>query len=206
MSRVARPLHEIWDEWLHIRPLAHFDAAKFQKTSTPSVPRVTAPGCAYRCAQTAHTRRANTGRVHRPDRSPTAAHRTTQSARVSYTTQPVPPAAQTASCPQLAQALLLILKLLHSLLVRKSCWGQAVPHPGIEARKTRVSLIPISFQDGVRRSTVVVRQPYRPSERITGTGVRRRGPRHTRGGAAEVSLAVRGDEGTQWTWRRPPSA
>jgi hypothetical protein len=179
---------------------------KFPKTSTSPVPRVTALGCAYPCAQTADTRRPNTRPVHRPDRSPTAAHTATQFSCVSYTARSAPPAAQTACCPQLAQALLLILKFLHSLFFRKSCWGRAVPHPGIGARTTRVSLIPISFQDGLRRSTVVVRQPYRPSEWITGTGVRRRGPRPTRGGAAEVSLAVRGDEGTQWTWRRPPSA
>lgn len=51
-----------------------------------------------------------------------------------------------------------------------------------------MSLIPISFQDGVRRSTVVVRQPFRSSRRITGTGVRRRGVHLTRGGAAEVAL------------------
>jgi hypothetical protein len=45
-----------------------------------------------------------------------------------------------------------------------------------------MSLSSISFQDGVRRSTVVVRQPFRSSKRIMGTGVRRRGlPHLTRG-------------------------
>jgi hypothetical protein len=179
---------------------------KFQKTSTPSVPPVTGTGCAYRCAQTAHTHRANARPVHRPHRSPDRCTQSAQSIRVSCTTRSVPPAAQTACCPQLAQALLLILKSLQSFFFRNKCWGRPFPHPGIQARKTRVSLIPISFQDGLRRSTVVVRQPDRRSERIAGAGVRRRGPRLTRGGAAEVSLAVRGDEGTQWTWRRPPSA
>ncbi len=131
---------------------------------------------------------------------------TTQSVRVSCTTRSAPSAAQTSCCPQRAQPLLLLLKSLHSLLFRKSCWGRAVPHPAFEAGKNRVSLIPISFQDGLRRSTVVVRQPFRSSGRMTGTGDRRREARLTTGGAADIRLAVRGDEGTQWTWRRPPSA
>ena len=100
-----------------------------------------------------------------------------------------------------------VTEISTSFFFRKRRWGRAVPHPGLDPGKRRVSLILISFQDGLRRSTVVVRLPFRSSERITGTGVRRRGiPRLTWGGAAEVGLAVRGDEGTQWTWRRPQSA
>lgn len=100
-----------------------------------------------------------------------------------------------------------VIEISTSFFFRKRRWGQAVPHPGLDPGKRRVSLILISFQDGLRRSTVVVRLPFRSSERITGTGVRRRGiPRLIWGGAADVGLAVRGDEGTQWTWRRPQSA
>jgi hypothetical protein len=51
-----------------------------------------------------------------------------------------------------------------------------------------VSLIPISFQDGLRRSTVVVRLPFRSSKRNTGTGVRRRGVHLTRGDRLKLAL------------------
>jgi hypothetical protein len=133
--------------------------------------------------------------------------RTTQLGPVSCTTWLAAPAAQTSCCPQLAQALILLLKSLLSLFFRKRLWGRAVPHPGIGPGKSRLSLLPISFQDGLRRSTVVVRLPFRSSELITGTSVRRREiPRLRWGGTAEVGLAVRSDEGTQWTWRRPQSA
>jgi hypothetical protein len=100
-----------------------------------------------------------------------------------------------------------VIEISTSLFFRKRRWGQAVPHPGLDPGKRRVSLLAISFEDGLRRSTVVVRLPFRSSKRITGTGVRRREiPRLTWSGAADAGLAVRGDEGTQWTWRRPQSA
>jgi hypothetical protein len=97
---------------------------------------------------------------------PNRCTRTTQSVLVSCTSRPARQAAQTRCCPQRAQALLLLLKSLRSLFFRKGRWGRAVPHPVSEPRKTWVSLIPISFQDGLRRSTVVVRQPVRSSGRV----------------------------------------
>jgi hypothetical protein len=103
--------------------------------------------------------------------------------------------------------LITVIEITTSFFSRKRRWGWTVAHPGFGLGKRCVSLLPISFQVGVRRSTVVVRLPFRSSERITGTGVRRRGiSRLTWGGAAEVGDAVRDDEGTQWTWRRPQSA
>jgi hypothetical protein len=158
------------------------------------------------CANFAHL---PCGHSVRPQPRPLPNHctRTTQSGRVSYTTRSAPPAAQTPCCPQRAQALLLLLKFLHSLLFRKRGWGRAVPHRRSEPPKTRLSLHPISFQDGPGRSTVVVRQPVRSSERITGTGVRRRGsPRLTGVEPLKLALLFEVIEGTQWTWRRPPSA
>jgi hypothetical protein len=114
---------------------------------------------------------ANCGQIpdERPDGPqprpiPNRCTRTTQSVPVSYTTRPARRAAQTSCCPHLAQALLLLLKSLRSLFFRKGCWGRAVPHPGFQASKTLMSLIPISFQERLRRSTVVVRQPDRSSE------------------------------------------
>ena len=123
------------------------------------------------CAHSSHKRPVGP----QPRSIPNRCTRTTQSVPVSCTTRSALPAAQTPCCPQIAQALLLLWKSLRSLLFRKRCWGRAVPHPGLQASKTSVSLTPISFQDGLRRSTVVVRQPVRSSERFTGTGVRRRG-------------------------------
>lgn len=110
-----------------------------------------------------------------PQPIPNRCTQTTQSVPVSCTTPPASPAAQTPCCPQHAQALILLLKSLHSLFFRKGRWGRAVPHLAIQARNPRVSLHPISFQECLRRSTVVVRRPGSAVGVITGTGVRRRG-------------------------------
>jgi hypothetical protein len=155
-------------------------------------------GCGYSCEQAAHTSAATTLSLHNRGPIPIRCTRTPQPDVVSSTPRPAPPAAQTSCCPQRAQALILLLNSLVRLFFRKRAWGRVVPHPRRCPGQTRVSLIPISFQDGVRRSTVVVRLPFRSSERITGTGVRRREISAPHGVlAAEVSLAVRGDEGTQ---------
>jgi hypothetical protein len=59
--------------------------------------------------------------------------------------------------------LITVTEISTSFFFRKRRWGRAIPHPGLDPGKRRVSLILISFQDGLRRSTVVVRLPFRSS-------------------------------------------
>ncbi len=97
-----------------------------------------------------------------------------------------------------------VTEISTKFVLQKRALGTSRSTPRITTSKPRVSLISISFQDGLRRSTVVVRQPVRSSKRSTGTGVRRRGAP----GVEPLKLALLFEviEGTQWTWRRPPSA
>jgi hypothetical protein len=140
-------------------------------------------------ANSSHSRRNHSGRC-TGAAIPIHCTRTTQAGAVSCTPRPTPPTALTRRCPHHAQALILLLKSLHSFLFRNRAWGGTTPHPRPGPEQTRLSLTPISFQDGVRRSTVVVRLPFRSSERITGTGVHRREHRTSQGEAAEKSALL----------------
>ena len=149
-------------------------------------------------------------------RSPTATHEPHN----QPTRHPQPgrltPAAQTSCCPQHAQALILLLRSLHSFFFGKGTWGRAVPHPHVDARTPRVSLIPISFQDGAQRlygcgSTAVSvveagyghRRPSAGTSHLTGVeplelallfevmkGRNGRGDDHSRPHRLEVSLGA----------------
>src|ERR1700730_7942443 len=63
-----------------------------------------------------------------------------------------------------------VIEISTSFFFRKRLWGRTVPHPALDPGKRRVSLILISFQDGLRRSTVVVRLPFRSSGTDYGRG------------------------------------
>ena len=109
-------------------------APNIQKTSGTATHTCHTVGCGYRCAQTAHTLpQPPVGAQPRP--IPNRCTRTTQPGPVSSTTRSAPPAAQTSRCPQHAQALILLLKFLHSFFFRKRHWGRAVPHPGLDPGK-----------------------------------------------------------------------
>lgn len=180
---------------------------KFQKTSAPSAPPATAPACARGCAQPAHTWRANPGSMHNRGHSPNRYTQNPRTVPMSCTARPALPAAQTPCCAQAAQALLLLLRSLTNLFFRKRCWGRTTAQPGREPGKTRLSPLAFSFQDGLRRSTVVVRQPVRWSQRLRAqpsVGGRQLACDWPQPLKSAVLFEV--IEGTQWTWRRPPSA
>jgi hypothetical protein len=206
-ASIGQLLHKDWGFWRHHWPLATVRAVQIPKNFGPVDNTCHTISCAYGCAQNCSHPHAKHWLGAQPRPIPNHCTQTTQPGPESSTTRSPPPAARTSCCPQLAQPLLLLLKSLPRFLFRKRHCGRAVPHPDPDPGKRWVSLNPISFQVGLRRSTVVVRLPFRSSEWITGAGVCRRGTPHLMwGGAADVGLAVRGDEGTQWTWRRPQSA
>lgn len=66
-------------------------------------------------------------------------------------------------CPQNAQALLLLLRSLHRIFFEIQPWGRSVHTLRRGRRQPGLSAFAISFQDGPRGSTVVLRLPLRSS-------------------------------------------
>lgn len=162
--------------------------------------------CTRLCATCPHL--GSEHRIHaQPRPLPNRYTQTTRTVPMSCTARPTLPAAQTPCCAQAAQALLLLLRSLTNLFFRKRCWGRTTTQPGCEPGKTRQSPLAFSFQDGLRRSTVVVRQPVRWSQRVraqASVGGRQQASDWPQPLKSAVLFEV--IEGTQWTWRRPPSA
>ncbi|MDT5411230.1 MAG: hypothetical protein QOG14_3450, partial [Mycobacterium sp.] len=137
-----------------------------------------------------------------------------QPLHTNHTTQPRvmhnavgSPAAQTSCCPQLAQALLLLLKYLQVSSLENGTGDRPFHTPVSTRESAECRRFRLAFKMGSdalrlwfdcrfgRRNGLPARASVGGEYRAS------RG-----GGAADVGLAARGDEGTQWTWRRPQSA
>src|ERR1700739_1826540 len=66
-------------------------------------------------------------------------------------------AAPRPTCPQNAQHLILLLRSLHRFFFEVRRWGRALRRHRGAHRRRGLSAFTISFQDGRRRSTVVLR-------------------------------------------------
>ena len=107
--------------------------------------------------------------------NPQSVHTNHTTAPLSSTTPPTSRAGPTSGCPQHAQDLILLLVSLRSFFFEKTSGDSPSSPPRYcrteDPRVTRS----ISFQDGVRSSTVVVRLPFRLSQRVAETGIRQPG-------------------------------
>jgi hypothetical protein len=110
-------------------------------------------------------------------------------------------AAPGRSCPQIAQALILVLRSLHRFFFEEQPWGRRVSQHPRSARPLGLSAFAISFQDGLRSSTVVIRLPLWTSWRVTCHRRSWRGPASGDGRLAAGFEFLVG-EGTLWTRRR----
>lgn len=110
-------------------------------------------------------------------------------------------AARRRTCPQTAQALILVLRSLHRFFFEEQPWGRRVSQHPQSAHPLGLSAFAISFQDGRRSSTVVIRLPLWTSWRMTCPRRLLRGPASGDGRLAAGFEFLVG-EGTLWTWRR----
>lgn len=140
-------------------------------------------------------------------RDPQPVHTNHTGLPASSTTHPAFPTGPTPRCPQHAQALILLLKFLRSFFFEKTSGDGSLPHRLTVATLTRESLDRLAFKMPLEALRLWFDFRFGCRDGVTGTGVRHRGvPHPTRNGVAdELSLAVRGYEGTLWTWRQPKS-
>lgn len=93
-------------------------------------------------------------RPHPPNTSPTGVHAAMHKPIAAL-------AGPRGRCPQLAQALILVLRSLHRFFFEIQAWGRPVHTRRPRLGQLGLSGFAISFQDGVEGSTVVLRLPLR---------------------------------------------